>query len=59
MGSGVTLKKFPNNLRKKIEMNKNLNKAKTGVTLSLTVKAKMKIIKLFHNSVVFHSLDSV
>lgn len=40
-------------------MNKNLNKAKTGVTLSLTVKAKMKIIKLFHYSVVFHSLDSV
>ena len=40
-------------------MNKNLTKAKTGVTLSLTVKAKMKIIKLFHNSVVFHSLDSV
>lgn len=28
-------------------MNKNLNKAKTGVTLSLTVKAKMKIIRFY------------
>lgn len=40
-------------------MKKNLNKAKIGVALSLTVKTKMKIIQLFHNSVVFHHPDSV